>query len=57
MPLRISAEEMQQLAKSTMGYSGADLENLCREAALICLREDITNTEVSRVEALNSVLV
>ncbi|KAF9350852.1 hypothetical protein BGX26_011019 [Mortierella sp. AD094] len=47
MPLRISSEEMQELAKSTEGYSGADLENLCREAALICLREDITNTEIS----------
>ncbi|KAG0011385.1 hypothetical protein BGZ80_000724 [Entomortierella chlamydospora] len=45
MPLRISPEEMRELAKSTEGYSGADLENLCREAALICLREDITNTE------------
>ncbi|KAF8929469.1 hypothetical protein BGZ58_008924 [Dissophora ornata] len=41
-------EEMLQLAASTEGYSGADLENLCREAALICLREDISNTEVTK---------
>ncbi|KAI8361616.1 P-loop containing nucleoside triphosphate hydrolase protein [Mortierella sp. GBAus27b] len=48
MPLRISVQEMEQLLDSTIGYSGADLENLCREAALICLREDIKNTEVKR---------
>lgn len=52
MPIRISAEEMLQLANSTVGYSGADLENLCREAALICLREDIKNTEVNIMEVL-----
>ncbi|KAF9205368.1 hypothetical protein BGZ49_004131 [Haplosporangium sp. Z 27] len=57
MPLKISTEEMQQLAQSTEGYSGADLENLCREAALICLREDIKNTEISlsHLEAAKSV--
>ncbi|KAI8599465.1 P-loop containing nucleoside triphosphate hydrolase protein [Dissophora ornata] len=49
MPLKISPEEMLQLAASTEGYSGADLENLCREAALICLREDISNTEVPKI--------
>ncbi|KAF9982701.1 hypothetical protein BGZ65_002578 [Modicella reniformis] len=49
MPIRISAEEMLQLANNTEGYSGADLENLCREAALICLREDIKNTEVNDI--------
>ncbi|KAF8970039.1 hypothetical protein BGZ46_010574, partial [Entomortierella lignicola] len=57
MPLKISTEEMQQLSQSTEGYSGADLENLCREAALICLREDIKNTEISlsHLEAAKSV--
>lgn len=47
MPMRITPDEIQTLAQATEGYSGADLENLCREAALICLRQDITNTEVT----------
>ncbi|KAF9958170.1 hypothetical protein BGZ72_000777 [Mortierella alpina] len=47
MPMRISPEEIADLARTTDGYSGADIENLCREAALICLRQDIGNTEVN----------
>ncbi|MCE4617570.1 MAG: CDC48 family AAA ATPase [Desulfurococcales archaeon] len=35
-----------ELAKKTHGYTGADLEALVREAALIALREDLTNTLV-----------
>ncbi|KAG9325936.1 hypothetical protein KVV02_005780 [Mortierella alpina] len=48
MPMRISPEEIADMARTTDGYSGADLENLCREAALICLRQDINNTEIVR---------
>ncbi|CAO3563641.1 unnamed protein product [Mortierella alpina] len=53
MPMRISPEEIADLARTTDGYSGADIENLCREAALICLRQDISNTEIvqSHLEA------
>ncbi|KAF9278174.1 hypothetical protein BGZ68_008749 [Mortierella alpina] len=53
MPMRISPEEIADLARTTDGYSGADIENLCREAALICLRQDIGNTEIvqSHLEA------
>lgn len=47
MPMSISPEEVARLSEDTEGYSGADLENLCREAALICLRQDIQNKEVS----------
>ncbi|XP_033109540.1 spermatogenesis-associated protein 5-like protein 1 isoform X2 [Anneissia japonica] len=32
--------DLEQLAESTHLYSGADLENLCREAALIALQQD-----------------
>ncbi|GJJ73921.1 hypothetical protein EMPS_06279 [Entomortierella parvispora] len=46
MPVHISSDEVKLLAEQTEGYSGADLENLCREAALICLRQDIKNTEI-----------
>jgi transitional endoplasmic reticulum ATPase len=36
------------LAKVAEGYSGADVEAVCREAAIIALRENIDATEVSR---------
>ncbi|KAG0202606.1 hypothetical protein BGX28_004922 [Mortierella sp. GBA30] len=57
MPMNIGTDEIQDLVRTTEGYSGADLENLCREAALICLRQDIRNTEitVSHLEAAKSV--
>src|ERR1041385_7767278 len=32
--------DLNELAKLTKGYVGADLESLCREAAIIALRED-----------------
>lgn len=35
-----------KLAKETEGYSGADIEALCREAAIAALREDIKAKEV-----------
>jgi len=40
MPLA-SDVEIDSLAKSTKGYSGADIQALCREAALNTLRESI----------------
>ncbi|KAF9979346.1 hypothetical protein BGZ73_000040 [Actinomortierella ambigua] len=43
MPTSLSQEQLDTLAAETEGFSGADLENLCREAALICLRENIHN--------------
>lgn len=53
MPVQMTRDEVRQLAEETEGYSGADLENLCREAALICLRQDIKNTEVKKKEFSN----
>ena len=32
---------VQALANSTQGYSGADLSNLCQEAALMAARQDL----------------
>ena len=37
---------LADLAKRTQGYSGADLEGLCREAAMIALRENIEAREI-----------
>ena len=38
--------DLKEIAKRTQGYSGADLEALCREAALFALREDMEAKEV-----------
>ncbi len=37
----IKSVDLKKLAKETEGYSGADIEALCREAALFALREDV----------------
>jgi transitional endoplasmic reticulum ATPase len=37
---------LQELAQLTKGYSGADIESACREAALYALRRDISAKEV-----------
>ncbi len=36
---------LEQIAKSIEGFSGADIESLCREAAMLSLREDM-NSEI-----------
>jgi len=39
---------LDELARKVQGYSGADIEAICREAAMNALREDENATEVSR---------
>jgi transitional endoplasmic reticulum ATPase len=38
---------LEQIALSTKYYSGADLENICREAAIHALRRDVNASEVT----------
>jgi transitional endoplasmic reticulum ATPase len=38
---------LDELARRSQGYSGADIEAICREAAMNALREDVDATEVS----------
>ncbi|MBI2085379.1 MAG: AAA family ATPase [Candidatus Aenigmarchaeota archaeon] len=45
MPLNKDVS-IEKIAKETEGYSGADIEALCREAAISALREDIKAKEV-----------
>ena len=45
MPLTKDVD-LPSLASMTKGYSGADIEALCREAAMVALRRDIKNSEV-----------
>ena len=46
MPIKNKAKLIAQLAKDTEGYTGADLESLAREAAMLALREDKEAKEV-----------
>lgn len=47
MPLAPDVK-LDEFAKRTDGYSGADLEGMCREAGMIALREDINAKLVKR---------
>ncbi|MEE0924614.1 MAG: CDC48 family AAA ATPase [Methanobrevibacter sp.] len=46
MPLAKDVK-LSRLAKNTEGYVGADIEAVCREAAMLTLREDINSETVS----------
>ena len=46
MPLAEDVK-LSRLAKNTEGYVGADIESVCREAAMLTLREDINSETVS----------
>ncbi|MHA1652127.1 MAG: CDC48 family AAA ATPase [Candidatus Helarchaeota archaeon] len=39
--------DLKKLAAKTENYSGADLENLCREAVMLLIREDINAEELT----------
>jgi transitional endoplasmic reticulum ATPase len=45
MPLK--DVDIDYLAEQTEGFVGADIEALCREAAMLSLREDIKNKEIT----------
>ena len=45
MPLADDVD-LKKLAKSTDGYVGADIEAVCREAAMLTLRNDIEASEI-----------
>ncbi len=49
MPLANDVD-LQHLAEATKGYSGADIEALCREAALNALRRDVNAKEVTKTD-------
>ena len=46
MPLADDVD-LKKLAKNTDGYVGADIEAVCREAAMLALRDDLETTEIS----------
>ena len=55
MPVKV---DMQKMAKMTDGYAGADIEAVCREAAIYALRENFQAKSVEEkhfMDALNKV--
>jgi transitional endoplasmic reticulum ATPase len=57
MPLAKDVK-LDELVPKTEGYVGADIESVCREAAMLALREDMTSREVKMkyfLEALKKV--
>jgi transitional endoplasmic reticulum ATPase len=54
MPLSKEVD-LNQIATMTKYYSGADLENLCREAAMHALRRDVNAAEVTMKEFLDAI--
>jgi len=49
MPIKNKAVLIKEMAKKTEGYTGADLEALAREAAMLALRDSIDAKEVNKV--------
>jgi len=47
MPLKKDVD-LKKLAKQTEGYVGADIQLVCREAAIFSLREDINATQITK---------
>jgi len=45
MPLK--GVKLEELIEKTQGYVGADIESICREAAMLALRENIKSKEVT----------
>jgi transitional endoplasmic reticulum ATPase len=46
--LKTAEDFLKELAKKTEGYVGADIESVCREAAILALREDINSREIGK---------
>ncbi|MEM2121644.1 MAG: CDC48 family AAA ATPase [Candidatus Woesearchaeota archaeon] len=46
MPLK--GVDLEELAKKTEGYTGSDIEAVCREAAMLALRKNIKTKEVTK---------
>jgi transitional endoplasmic reticulum ATPase len=47
MPLAKDVK-LEELAKETEGYVGADIEAVCREAAMLALRKDMSSDKIKR---------
>jgi len=48
MPIKNKEKLIEEIAKKTDGYTGADLESVVREAAMLALRESMDSKEVKK---------
>ena len=55
MPL--NGVDLKLLAEKTEGYTGADIESICREAAIQALREDMKSREVTEKHFENALKI
>ena len=46
--IKTKEDLLRSLTKKTEGYVGADIEAVCREAAILALREDINSKEITK---------
>ncbi|CAO3675126.1 unnamed protein product [Umbelopsis vinacea] len=46
IPMDVDKDEFEKLADELEGWTGSDIDNLCREAALVALRENINSAKV-----------
>jgi len=56
MPLSKDVD-LAEIAKKTEGYTGADLENVCREAGMSAIRRDINTKEIKAEDFENALSV
>ncbi|KAJ3062910.1 hypothetical protein HDU99_005062, partial [Rhizoclosmatium hyalinum] len=45
MPNNLTNDQYQELGRRSAGLTGAEIENCCREAAFVCMREDAINSQ------------
>ncbi|MDA1197215.1 MAG: CDC48 family AAA ATPase [Nanoarchaeota archaeon] len=55
-PMPLNGVSLDILASKTEGYAGADIESVCREAAMLALRKDIRAKEVTTEDFDNALL-
>ena len=47
-PMPLSKDvDIKKLAEETKGYTGSDIESVCREAGMLTLREDLSAKEIT----------
>ncbi len=56
--MRLSEDvDLKELARSLEGYCGADIESICRESVMICLRENLDSDYISKKHFIQAIEV